>query len=43
MAVTCDVAEEDSLSAAIAVTLERFGRVDSMFVNAGTTGPRSPT
>jgi NAD(P)-dependent dehydrogenase (short-subunit alcohol dehydrogenase family) len=34
-AVRCDVGDEDAVAAAFAETLERFGRVDSCFVNAG--------
>ena len=34
-AFTCDVANEDEIVATMAATLERFGRVDSCFANAG--------
>lgn len=33
--VACDVTSEEQVEAAAATTLERFGRVDSMFANAG--------
>ena len=38
LAVRCDVADQESVDSAMDITLDRFGRVDSMFVNAGTTG-----
>jgi len=34
-AVACDTAEEDAVSDAMAETIDRYGRVDSMFANAG--------
>lgn len=34
---TCDVTDEESVSAATAQTLERFDQVDSLFANAGTS------
>lgn len=34
----CDVADADSIAEAMAATLDRFGRLDSFFANAGTTG-----
>ena len=34
-AFTCDVADEDQVVAQTAATLERFGRIDSCFANAG--------
>ena len=34
-AVQCDVASEEQVEAAAAATLQRFGRVDSIFANAG--------
>jgi NAD(P)-dependent dehydrogenase (short-subunit alcohol dehydrogenase family) len=33
----CDVADRSSVDAATAATVDRFGRIDSMFANAGTT------
>lgn len=33
----CDVTDTDDVSAALAATVDRFGRVDSLFANAGTT------
>jgi NAD(P)-dependent dehydrogenase (short-subunit alcohol dehydrogenase family) len=36
-AVAVDVADEAAVDAAMAATLERFGRVDSLFANAGTS------
>ena len=38
IAVTCDVAEEDSVVAARAETVERLGRIDICVANAGTSG-----
>jgi NAD(P)-dependent dehydrogenase (short-subunit alcohol dehydrogenase family) len=37
-AFICDVADEAAVDAAMAETLERLGRVDSCFANAGTGG-----
>ncbi|MFQ5516942.1 MAG: SDR family NAD(P)-dependent oxidoreductase [Acidimicrobiia bacterium] len=37
-AVACDVSSEDDVGAALEATLQRHGKVDSLFVNAGTTG-----
>ncbi len=34
----CDVADRGSVDAALVATLDRFGRVDALFANAGTTG-----
>lgn len=34
-AIECDVSAEESVTAAFAATLERFGKVDSCFANAG--------
>ncbi len=36
-AVACDVADPASVAAAMTSTLDRFGRVDSLFANAGTS------
>ncbi|HKY67144.1 MAG TPA: SDR family NAD(P)-dependent oxidoreductase [Acidimicrobiales bacterium] len=36
--VACDVADEEQVAAAMAQTLERLGRVDSVFANAGVSG-----
>ena len=41
-AVRCDVGDEEAVAAAFAGTLERFGRVDSCFANAGVTGSGAP-
>jgi len=41
-AVRCDVGDEDAVTAAFAETLERFGRVDSCFANAGVNGKGTP-
>jgi len=38
LALTCDVTQGDAVEAAMAATLERFGRVDSAFANAGISG-----
>lgn len=37
-AIRCDVGDEDAVTAAVAETLERFGRIDSCFANAGVSG-----
>ncbi|MFC4945546.1 SDR family NAD(P)-dependent oxidoreductase [Pseudonocardia sp. GCM10023141] len=37
-AVTCDVGDEAAVTAAMAETLEHFGRVDSCFANSGVGG-----
>ena len=39
-ALVCDVSDSAAVDAAMAETLERFGRVDGAFVNAGVTGDR---
>ena len=36
--VACDVADEDQVATAMAQTVERLGRVDSVFANAGVSG-----
>ena len=38
IAVSCDVADEESSAAAVAETVERLGRIDICVANAGTTG-----
>jgi len=38
IAANCDVTREDEIEAAMASTLDRFGRVDSCFANAGRSG-----
>ncbi len=38
IALGCDVTDPGDVETSMAETLERFGRVDSMFVNAGTSG-----
>jgi NAD(P)-dependent dehydrogenase (short-subunit alcohol dehydrogenase family) len=38
MALACDVADEDSIAAAMADTLEALGRIDVCFANAGISG-----
>ncbi|MBT8165316.1 MAG: glucose 1-dehydrogenase [Acidimicrobiia bacterium] len=38
LAVTCDVADEASVIAAMEQTMAAFGHVDSLFANAGTSG-----
>ncbi len=42
LAVTCDVADEVSVDRLFAATVDRFGRVDLLFNNAGTTAPPVP-
>lgn len=41
LAVRCDVTEWDDQQAAVATTLERFGRLDAAWANAGFGGERS--
>jgi meso-butanediol dehydrogenase / (S,S)-butanediol dehydrogenase / diacetyl reductase len=41
-AVECDVADEASTAAAIAATLDRFGRIDGVHNNAGIASPSKP-
>lgn len=38
LALRCDVADESQVRSAFSATLERFGRVDSLFANAGVGG-----
>ncbi|MGH7910424.1 MAG: SDR family oxidoreductase [Candidatus Dormibacteraceae bacterium] len=42
LAVPTDVGEADQVERLFAATVERFGRVDLLFNNAGTTGPLAP-
>jgi NAD(P)-dependent dehydrogenase (short-subunit alcohol dehydrogenase family) len=42
MAVTLDVTDEQSVQAAVAATVERFGRLDGAFNNAGQIGSGKP-
>ena len=42
-AMVCDVAEEGQVEACFGQTLERFGRVDGCFANAGVSGRGNPT
>lgn len=37
-AFVCDTSDESSVDATMAATLDRFGKCDSLFANAGTTG-----
>lgn len=41
IAVECDVREEDSIANAIGQVVERYGRLDGAFNNAGVSGGRS--
>ena len=41
--VECDVTNEDSVQAACKAVLDRYGRVDILFNNAGNGGPSIPT
>lgn len=41
-AFTVDVGDESAVTAGVAATLERFGRIDSCFANAGVAGRPSP-
>lgn len=36
---TCDVSDEDAVAATMAATVDRFGRLDGLFANAGRGGP----
>jgi NAD(P)-dependent dehydrogenase (short-subunit alcohol dehydrogenase family) len=38
LALRCDVADEEQVVAAFAATVDRLGKVDSMFANAGVGG-----
>src|ERR1700742_627789 len=38
MTLECDVGEEAAVEAAFARTLDRFGRIDGCFANAGVSG-----
>ena len=40
-AFACDVVEDESIASALAATLERFGKIDSCFANAGVGGGRA--
>lgn len=40
VAVACDVAKEDDVTAAIAAVVDRFGRLDIVFNNVGVPTPR---
>ncbi|MDW3214610.1 MAG: SDR family oxidoreductase [Ilumatobacteraceae bacterium] len=42
LAVSCDVSDEEQVTAAMAATVSRFGRVDSLFANAGIGGREVP-
>ena len=42
LCVRCDVASEDELRSATGRTLERFGRIDACFANAGFGAPARP-
>ncbi len=42
VAFQVDVSDEDAVTAGVSQTLERFGRIDSCFANAGVPGRPSP-
>jgi meso-butanediol dehydrogenase / (S,S)-butanediol dehydrogenase / diacetyl reductase len=42
MGVVCDVSQADQVEAAIAKTLEKYGRLNAIHNNAGITGPSAP-
>jgi len=42
LAISCDVADSQQIEAALAVTIERFGRLDLAFNNAGIEQPVKP-
>jgi NAD(P)-dependent dehydrogenase (short-subunit alcohol dehydrogenase family) len=41
--VSCDVTSSDDIKAALSATVERFGRLDIAFNNAGIEQPIKPT
>jgi NAD(P)-dependent dehydrogenase (short-subunit alcohol dehydrogenase family) len=43
LGVRCDVSNEDNVADAMRETLDRFGRLDCLIANAGTTGKQSFT
>jgi NAD(P)-dependent dehydrogenase (short-subunit alcohol dehydrogenase family) len=38
LAITCDIADEEAIAAAAQATIDRFGRLDALFANAGALG-----
>jgi NAD(P)-dependent dehydrogenase (short-subunit alcohol dehydrogenase family) len=42
VAVRCDVTSEDDVAAAVATAVDRFGRLDVAFANAGVFGSHAP-
>lgn len=42
ISINADVTKSDSINAAIAKAVEKFGQIDVVFVNAGLDGPLSP-
>lgn len=42
VALTCDVADENAVAAAVGGAMSHFGRLDGLFANAGVLGPFKP-
>ena len=42
IAIACDIADGDAVASAVKTTLERFGRLDALFANAGVLGDFKP-
>jgi NAD(P)-dependent dehydrogenase (short-subunit alcohol dehydrogenase family) len=42
IAVTCDIADSDAVAEAVQATIERFGKLDGLFANAGILGEFKP-
>ena len=42
LAITCDIADNDAVAAAVQSTIARFGKLDALFANAGVLGDFKP-
>ncbi|TIP30396.1 MAG: SDR family oxidoreductase [Mesorhizobium sp.] len=42
VAIACDIADNDAVAATVGKTIERFGRLDAVFANAGVLGDFKP-